>query len=304
MEQYGRFAYVYDELMKDVDYEKWVDYIEKLIEVSNSDVKNILELACGTGNLTIPLAKRGYDIAGIDISEEMLEVALHKSEIEKTPLVLLQQDIVELDFDIYDIDCVLCGCDGFNYITSLKDLKSVFLKVYDLLKKGGVFIFDISSYYKLSKVLGNNFMGDIQDEISYMWSNVYDDDSQLLEMDLCFFVKAEFEEDLYDTGDRGEEYNYREKFDFGVDEDLGISDMKNTSTYFDSNIYEDGNVKQDIEENLYEKYTEKHLQRAHKASEIENILREIGFIDINIFSDFELSYPKEDSERIFFVAKK
>ena len=83
MDQYRDFAFVYDELMDDVDYEGWIDYIEQIIEKENAKVKNILELACGTGNITIPLAKKNYDIAGIDISDEMLNVARSKAEKEK-----------------------------------------------------------------------------------------------------------------------------------------------------------------------------------------------------------------------------
>ena len=75
MEQYRDFAFVYDELMNEVDYNGWVKYIEDIIKNENAQVQNILELACGTGNLTIPLTKKNYDIAGIDISEEMLSVA-------------------------------------------------------------------------------------------------------------------------------------------------------------------------------------------------------------------------------------
>ena len=75
MNQYSDFAFIYDELMNDVDYNKWVEYIEDIIKSKNVNVKNILELACGTGNLTIPLTKKNYDIAGIDISYEMLSVA-------------------------------------------------------------------------------------------------------------------------------------------------------------------------------------------------------------------------------------
>ena len=80
MEQYKEFAFVYDELMNDVDYDKWVEYIEELIKREDAKVKNILELACGTGNVTIPLAKKEYDIAAIDISAEMLSVAKEKAE--------------------------------------------------------------------------------------------------------------------------------------------------------------------------------------------------------------------------------
>lgn len=204
MKQYGNFAYIYDELMDDVDYEAWVYYIEKLIEINDIKVKNILELACGTGNLTIPLTKRGYDICGIDISEEMLEVALKKSEEENIKLVLLQQDIVDLDFDLYDLDMVLCGCDGFNYITSKKDLEKIFSKIFSLLKKDGGLIFDLSSYYKLKNILGNNFMGESREDLSYIWTNYFDDESRLLEMNLDFFVKIEVEE--------GEEDNLYEKY--------------------------------------------------------------------------------------------
>jgi len=254
MDQYGSFAYIYDQLMDDVDYGVWVDYIEKLIDLSGSKVKNILELACGTGNITLNLARRGYDIAGIDISEEMLDVAREKSEIENTPLVLLHQDMTQLDFDLYDLDCVLCACDGINYITDLGDMKNLFSKVYGLLKLGGVFIFDISSYHKLSNVLGNNFMGEAREDISYMWTNYYDDETQLLKMDLDFFIKIEAE---------------------------------------------DGQ-----EDNLYERYKEVHLQRAHKIEEVVQILDEVGFESISIYGDFDVKNVDKKTERIFFVAKK
>ena len=100
MSQYSDFAFVYDELMNEVDYNGWVKYIEDIIDSEGVKVKNILELACGTGNLTIPLTKKNYDIAGIDISDEMLSVAREKAEKEGVELVLLQQDISELDFEI------------------------------------------------------------------------------------------------------------------------------------------------------------------------------------------------------------
>jgi len=153
MEQYKDFAFIYDELMNEVDYNGWVENIENIIKNENAQVQNILELACGTGNLTIPLTKKNYDIAGIDISEEMLSVAREKAEKEGVELVLLQQDIAELDFDVPNLDCILCACDGFNYLTYDDELESVFEKSYELLKNDGIFIFDISSYYKLSTIL-------------------------------------------------------------------------------------------------------------------------------------------------------
>ncbi|RDY26421.1 class I SAM-dependent methyltransferase [Romboutsia weinsteinii] len=191
MDQYRDFAFIYDELMNEVDYDGWVRYIEDIIKDENAQVQNILELACGTGNLTIPLTKKNYDIAGIDISDEMLSVAREKAEKEGVELVLLQQDIAELDFDIINLDCVLCACDGFNYITYDDDLENVFAKTHELLKEEGIFIFDISSFYKLSTVLGNNTYGENREDVAYMWQNYFDDEENLVEMELAFFVKDE-----------------------------------------------------------------------------------------------------------------
>lgn len=191
MDQYREFAFVYDELMDDVDYENWIDYIEKIIKKEDAKVQNILELACGTGNITIPLAKKNYDIAGIDISDEMLNVARTKAEKQNIELVLLEQDISELDFDVTNLDCVLCACDGFNYITYDEDLENVFSKTYELLKEEGIFIFDISSFYKLSTILGDNMYGENRENISYMWQNYFDDEQNLVEMELTFFVADE-----------------------------------------------------------------------------------------------------------------
>ncbi|MGX4601344.1 class I SAM-dependent DNA methyltransferase [Faecalimicrobium sp. JNUCC 81] len=191
MEQYKNFAFVYDELMNEVDYDGWVKYIEDIIKSENVKVQNILELACGTGNMTIPLTKKNYDIAAIDISEEMLSVAREKAEKEGVELVLLQQDLAELDFDIPNLDCILCACDGFNYITYDDDLEHVFKKSYELLKKDGLFIFDISSFYKLSTILGNNMYGENREDIAYMWQNYFDEEENLVEMELSFFIKGE-----------------------------------------------------------------------------------------------------------------
>lgn len=211
MDQYRDFAFVYDELMNEVDYESWINYIEEIIKNENVRVKNILELGCGTGNITIPLAKKGYDIAGIDISEEMLIVAREKSQKEGIELVLLNQDIVDLDFDLYDLDCVLCACDGFNYILNDDDIKSVFNKVYTLLKEKGIFIFDISSYYKLSSILGDNVYGENREDIAYLWQNYFDDEDNIVQMDLAFFIKenddkfSRFEETHYQRAYKNDE---------------------------------------------------------------------------------------------------
>nr|WP_330400342.1 methyltransferase domain-containing protein [Tepidibacter mesophilus] len=200
--QYNDFAFIYDNLMDNVDYDKWVEYIEKIIKKEDVQVKNILELACGTGNLTIPFAKKNYDILGIDISEEMLSVAREKCIDKGIEVVFLNQDMTELDFEIYNLDCVLCACDGFNYILENEDIQSIFDNVYGLLKQKGVFIFDISSYNKLSNILGNNTFGENREDITYIWENYFDDESDMVEMNLAFFTRngeyyQKFEETHY-----------------------------------------------------------------------------------------------------------
>ena len=121
----------------------------------------------------------------------MLSVAREKAEKEGVELVLLQQDIAELDFDVPNLDCILCACDGFNYLTYDDELESVFEKSYELLKDDGVFIFDISSYYKLSTILGNNMYGENREDVAYMWQNYFDSEENVVEMELAFFIKEE-----------------------------------------------------------------------------------------------------------------
>ena len=120
-----------------------------------------------------------------------VEGAREKAEKEGVELVLLQQDIAELDFDVPNLDCILCACDGFNYLTYDDELESVFEKSYELLKDDGVFIFDISSYYKLSTILGNNMYGENREDVAYMWQNYFDSEENVVEMELAFFIKEE-----------------------------------------------------------------------------------------------------------------
>ena len=168
MNQYRDFAFVYDKLMDDVDYEGWINYIEQIIKNENAQVKNILELACGTGNITIPLAKKNYDIAGIDISDEMLNVARSKGEEQGIDLVLLEQDISELDFDVTNLDCVLCACDGFNYITYDEDLMNVFSKTYELLKEGNDRLL-LNTGSLIKEILYRRLNGEDSDRLAYIF---------------------------------------------------------------------------------------------------------------------------------------
>ena len=125
---YNDFAYLYDSLIKqDIDYEKLCDYIEDIFKRYNKSPSLVCDLACGTGNVTLPMSRRGYDMIGVDISENMLNVARQKSENDKNDILYICQDLKKLDL-FGTCDAFLCMTDGFNYITSLKALKNIFKK--------------------------------------------------------------------------------------------------------------------------------------------------------------------------------
>ncbi|AGC67389.1 methyltransferase type 11 [Thermoclostridium stercorarium subsp. stercorarium DSM 8532] len=186
---YSDFAYVYDLLTKDVDYSKMADYIESLFsEYMAEKPKLLLDLACGTGSLTLELAKRGYDMIGIDASEDMLNCAVEKSgEAQVFPLWVCQD---MRNFELYGtVDAILCTLDSLNYITDYGELKLVFSLVRNYLNPGGLFIFDMNTPYKLESILGNNFFYEIGEDIAYIWQNTYDRDTRICSFDLTLFVK-------------------------------------------------------------------------------------------------------------------
>lgn len=185
--EYEYLARIYDHLMEEVDYEAWVDYIEHFIEKNNPTKNNqILELACGTGNITVPLKQKGYKITAIDRSLEMLSQAQQKAADLGLNIDFYQQDMLNLDIQ-ERYNTILCLCDGVNYILDLKDLQSFFRKVFDLLREDGIFIFDISTYYKLKNILGGNTYGEDLVDLTYLWENYFCEADETVEMDLTFF---------------------------------------------------------------------------------------------------------------------
>lgn len=188
MNSYRDFARVYDFLMKrDVDYEKWADYIENLFDIYDVNPTLICDVACGTGNITIPLARRGYDMTGVDISEDMLNMAREKSE--GLNILFLNQSMTKID--LYGtMGAFLCMIDGINYCLSPKSLLKFFTKIKTcFMDEGAPFIFDISSEYKLRRVIGSDTFVHSEPDIFYTWQNRYLKNKKLSDMLLTFFVK-------------------------------------------------------------------------------------------------------------------
>jgi ubiquinone/menaquinone biosynthesis C-methylase UbiE len=172
---------------RDVDYEKWADYIENLFDRYEISPNLVCDLACGTGNITIPLAKRGYDMTGVDISEDMLNIARDKAE--GLDILFLRQSMTDLD--LYGtMGAFLCMIDGINYILPPKSLLKLFTRIKTcFIDDGGLFIFDISTEYKLRDVIGSNTFVHSDKNIFYTWQNRYIESKKLSDMFLTFFVK-------------------------------------------------------------------------------------------------------------------
>ncbi|HHY83147.1 MAG TPA: class I SAM-dependent methyltransferase [Clostridiales bacterium] len=185
---YQDFAYFYDTLMKNVDYNKWAGQVENIFKYYGKSPKTIVDLACGTGGITNLLAAKGYQMTGIDISEDMLFVAREKARKLGLKIAYVCQDMVHLTLH-RPVDAILCMCDGFNYILEKEKLKTAMGRIYSYLIPGGILVFDISSYYKLSSILGNNTMAENNEDISLIWLNHFSKDTSILEMNLTFFVK-------------------------------------------------------------------------------------------------------------------
>lgn len=184
MDSYEEFASLYDRLMDDFDYERWYQYIEEIFNKYRRP-NNILEMACGTGNISHYLAKAGYNLTAFDLSEEMLSIAYNKL-IKFDNIKLFQQDM--RDFNIGEkFDTVIATCDSINYITNSRDLLNSFKNVYNHLNEEGLFIFDINSYYKLKSIIGNNTFIEDREDVFYIWQNSYDDRDDICEFYLTFF---------------------------------------------------------------------------------------------------------------------
>ena len=205
MSSYETFAKVYDTFMSNVPYDKWMKYILKIWQKFDIEPKLILDLACGTGNMSFRLAEAGYETIGIDLSEDMLEEAMEKNaelSPDKKPVLYLNQDMRE--FELYGtVDCVLCLCDSINYITEETDLLHVFRLVNNYLEPGGLFIFDINTVYKFKNILADNSYGQTTETAAYTWENYYDEEESINEFYTNFFI-----ENPDGTYDRYEEYHY------------------------------------------------------------------------------------------------
>lgn len=209
MEAYTDFALVYDTFMDNTPYERWCDLITGILKRYGIENELVLDLGCGTGTLTELLSKEGYDMIGVDYSEEMLNRAMEKREASGLSILYLLQDMRE--FELYGtVKAVVSVCDSLNYLLDKEDIIETFRLVNNYLDPKGLFIFDFNTVYKYRDVIGDATIAENRDDCSFIWENYYHEEECINEYDVTFFVKEgelfrRFEETHYQRGYTAEE---------------------------------------------------------------------------------------------------
>lgn len=191
---YGSIFEIYDKINSEIDYSQWADFIENCFRRFLTQKPSIvLDLACGTGSMTLELAKRGYDMIGIDGSREMLSVAYERMyDAERNDILYICQDM--RDFELYGtVGAVTCCLDSINYLSGDNDLHDCFNCIHNYLDPDGLFIFDINTPNKFKTVYADNSYIHEEEinekQVLCAWQNEYDKKNRL-----CDFYLSVFEE--------------------------------------------------------------------------------------------------------------
>lgn len=242
---YTALSRAYDALMYDVDYAAWGDYIVSLLrEKGVGKGAVILDAACGTGTLSLALYRAGYNVTASDASEDMLNAAVIKFREAGADIPVILQDMRRLSLH-RPCDAVVCACDGVNYLIKKQDLSAFFLSANNNLKDNGVLLFDLSTEYKLSRVLANNVFCDETEDMAYIWKNEYK--ARKSHMELSLFLR---------------------------------------------------------EGEAFRRYTESHVQAAHKIEDLDALLREAGFTGVEAYAFLTRDAVSAKTERAQFAAIK
>ena len=188
MNAYTSLAEAYDRLTWDVDYARILDFLEALLHARGRHPKTVLDLACGTGSLSVLLAKRGYRVIGADMSEDMLAVASEKAcELEENVPFFICQRMEKLTLP-EPVECVVCCLDSLNYITDPAACKKAIRRVYEALGPGGIFLFDVNTPEKLRAMDEQVFL-DEDEDVYCVWRGAYDEAERICAYGIDLFVR-------------------------------------------------------------------------------------------------------------------
>jgi SAM-dependent methyltransferase len=244
---YARFADVYDAYMDDFDYPAWAGHYLRLLALSGVFPKTALDAGCGTGNMTLELARRGVAVTGSDLSEAMLSRAAQKARAAALPIPFVRQDLRALALH-RPVDAVVCACDGVNYLLTNGDVAAFFASANRCLKPGGALAFDVSTRAKFQRMIRDGAYCEERADSAYLWFNQKGKGEDRIDMDLTIFLRQ--------SG------------------------------------------------GLYQRFEERHSQRAHTIDQLKALLSQSGFSTVRAYGDRTEIPPSPDDQRVHVTAIK
>lgn len=185
MASYEEFARVYDSVMDDSLYDQWFDFSLRHFP---EDTKRIMELACGTGILSVKFEQAGFDVTGVDLSEEMLTIAERRAREANSKVTFELGDMRNLEPG-GEFDAITCFSDSICYMQNLSDVKRVCDGVYNNLREGGAFLFDVHSTYQIDELFPGYSYHENDEDFAFLWDSFEGDYPHSIVHELTFFVK-------------------------------------------------------------------------------------------------------------------
>ena len=187
MDAYHALAASYARLTNDVDYEATVEFYMQILEREGLRPRTAVDLACGTGSVTKILAQKGYDVVGVDMSEDMLTQAFQKVQDMECPPRFICQSLQQLYLP-RGVDMAVCALDSLDYITDPEDCAEAIRRTYKVLNPGGIFIFDVNTPEKLRAMDGQVFL-DEDDDVYCVWRGEFDEQTNICSYAMDLFQR-------------------------------------------------------------------------------------------------------------------
>jgi len=222
MDAYGALAESYDRLTNDVDYDAVVHFYFSILAREGLSPRTAVDLACGTGSVTMRLADKGLSVVGVDLSEDMLCVASSKIEGRENAPNFICQDLTALHLP-KGVDLAVCALDSLDYIIEPADCRKAITQVYRALNPGGCFIFDVNTPEKLRAMDGQVFL-DEDDDVYCVWRGEFDTDTNICTYGMDIFQRRG---GLWErSGETHQEYAYSQEQLTGFLKEAGFTNIE------------------------------------------------------------------------------
>ena len=227
---YKRFALVYDHLMQDIPYDHYVQWVKE--HAPSEKFPKLLDIGCGTGTLSSLFHDAGYEVSGIDLSEEMLAIAQERFQMNNISIPLYAMSMDEME-GFSNIDVVTIPIDSINYLVEEQSVKETFRLIFEFLRTGGQLFFDVHSLYKMDVIFMDSPFTYDDGEITYLWYTEQGEENHSVFHQMTFFVRDE----VSDLFERFEEEHYQRTYPIETYvqwlEEVGFSNVVITADWTD-----------------------------------------------------------------------